>query len=157
MKKLILMTALLIATISVSAKQTQLEAENRIQSVSPQMISHFSDKILKDTYVSVVAVFTGGAWISQQVFVNVGGTEEAQNSFSFQLMGEVSKVEIYESHEDGTISFVITSNRGPWSNENDSFTQGYTDYLISVKKDPTSENGYATKATLIQQSYTFQK
>jgi hypothetical protein len=152
MKKIVLILIAIVQMQAVAQEDsvtTQIKAVENPTEVSPQMITGFHDKSLS-TYVSVVSTLIGGAWLSQQVTVNLGYQEEAVQSFEFQIMGEVENVRINQLAGSNGIEVVVTSSTGPWSETNASFGPGFTEYKMTVLPQKGTDTGYAAQATLVQ-------
>lgn len=156
MKKILL---ILIAMVQMQASAqeesitTELTAVTRPSEVNPQMITGFHEKALS-TYVSAVSTLIGGAWLSQQMTVNIGYQEEAVQSFEFQIMGEVDNVRIKQLAGSNAIEVVVVTNNGPWSEANASFGPGSTEYKLTVLPLKGTDTGYAATATLVQTVYS---
>ncbi len=144
-----LLTLFMLLSFQFQANAQELEIINSVsnpESVSPQFITSFNDKVLSNTYVSVVSNLVGGAWLTQEIFVNVGYQEEASDTFSFTIVGEVINVVISEDFGDGSLYITVTTNTGAWSQEGGGFTPGFTTKLIRILKDKNTDTGYATSA-----------
>lgn len=156
MKKIVM---ILIAMFQMQASAqensitTELVAVARPTEVSPQMITGFHDAVLS-TYVSAVSILIGGAWLSQQMIVNIGYQEEEVQSFEFPIMGEVENVRITQLAGSNSIEVVVISNTGPWSESNASFGPGFTEYKMTVLPQKGTVTGYAEKASLVQTTYS---
>lgn len=139
----------LILAVSFSANAEVVKSTTWPEPVSPGSITHFSDAILANTYVTAVASLIGGAWLSQDVSISVGYQEEAQETFTINVLGEIVKTDITES-QDGAITVVVTTKGGPFNADKGFFDEGFKKYTLVVEADKEADTGYSTEADLTE-------
>ena len=150
MKNLIMALVVLFGTVANAADT--LTSTTQPQMLNPGMITHFSDKSTASTYVTVVGTLIGGAWLTQMVNINIGYQEEAQESFSFTVVGEITNTSIYED-EHGHLSINVTTGSGPFNPDKGYFDPGFTTYHLGVNKNANTDHGYSTNGLLTTTHY----
>ena len=145
MKQFLLALVMVFGTVANAAKV--IESTHRPDDVSPMMITFFEDASLDSTYVTVVGTLIGGAWLTQQVAVNIGYQEEGQETFTFEIVGEILSASISEG-EDKTVYVQVTTGTGPFDSDEGMFKPGYTKYNLEVKYHGETDNKYSPTGTL---------
>lgn len=150
--KTIILTFLFAFSSFVYGAEETITSTTRPTQLSPTMVTGFDDFILQNTYVSVVSTLIGGAWLSQQISINVGYQEEGQETFETSIIGEIIGVRAVENYDDSITVTVITA-LGSFNNNMGAFNEGITEYVVTITRDENTDHGYASDATLARIVY----
>lgn len=149
-----LFTAIFLFYAEASAQKSEfVKSVSQPESINPQLITSYKDKTLSNIYVSVITALINKIDKTQLVVINIGDQENASESYSFTVKGEVANVLIEEDMTDGTILVYLTTKTEPQQAADGPAAPGFRRKVIRILKQSGTATGYSSTAEVLSKYY----